>query len=82
MRAAKIGREMAWLRAVACDPQSDALAIREMMLRVENTQFPKPLARIDFFKEERAPYFGKRSGSSPRSPLRRRIRQLISETRH
>jgi len=35
MRAAKIGREMAWLRAMAWDPQSDAVGLREMMLRAE-----------------------------------------------
>jgi hypothetical protein len=48
----------------------------------KNTQFPKPFVRIDFFKEGRAPYFGKRSGSSPPSLLRSRIMPLISETRH
>ena len=33
MRAAKIGREMAWLQAVAWYPQSDAAGLREIRLR-------------------------------------------------
>jgi hypothetical protein len=82
MRAAKIGREMACRRAVARYPQSDEVGLREMMLRRKNRQFPKPSVRIDFFKEDTSSYFGKRSGSSPRSQLRSRIMQLISETRH
>jgi hypothetical protein len=35
MRAAKIGREMACLEAVACYPQSEAVGLREIMLRVQ-----------------------------------------------
>jgi len=82
MRAAKIGREIAYLRAVAWYPQSDAAGLRELCQERKNRQLPKPLVRINFFKEERASYFGKRSGSSPRSLLGDRIMQLISETRH
>jgi len=35
MRAAKIGREMACLRAVAWDPQSDAAGLRKIRLRAQ-----------------------------------------------
>ncbi len=35
MRAAKIGREMACLRAVAWYPQSDAAGLQEIRLRAQ-----------------------------------------------
>jgi hypothetical protein len=43
MRAAKIGREMACFRAVACCPQRDAGGLPEMMLKsLKIDNFRKP----------------------------------------
>jgi hypothetical protein len=44
--------------------------------------FKQTEVRIGFPHEERAPHFGKRSGSSPGSLALNYFRLLISETRH
>ena len=50
MRAAKIGREMACLRAVACYPQSDAVGLREIMLRAQKYTISETLSKNRLFQ--------------------------------
>jgi hypothetical protein len=50
MRAAKIGREMACLRAVACHPQSAAVGLREIMLRAEKYTISETLSKNRLFQ--------------------------------
>ena len=45
MRAAKIGGEMAFLRAVACYPQSDAVGLRKIMLRAQKYTISETLSK-------------------------------------
>jgi len=45
MRAAKIGREMAWFRAVACYPQRDAVGLQEIMLRAQKYTISETLSK-------------------------------------
>jgi len=45
MRAAKIGREMTCLRAVACYPQSDAVGLRKIMLRAQKYTISETLSK-------------------------------------
>jgi hypothetical protein len=49
MRAAKIGREMTFLRAVACYPQSDAVGLREIMLRAQKYTISETLSKDRLF---------------------------------
>jgi hypothetical protein len=57
MRAAKISREMAWLRAVACYPQRDAIALREMMLRAQKSTISETLSENRLFQRGTSAFF-------------------------
>jgi len=50
MRAAKIGREMACLRAMAWHPQSDAVGLRQMMLRTQKYTISETLRKNRLFQ--------------------------------
>jgi len=50
MGAAKIGREMACLRAVACYPESHAVGLQEIMLRAQKYTISKTLGKHRLFQ--------------------------------
>jgi hypothetical protein len=50
MRAAKIGREMACLRAVAYDPQSDTIGLRAIVLRAQEYTISETLSKNRLFQ--------------------------------